>query len=183
MHGLAPDFFVLGKPIAGGMPCAVYGFTEDMAARMQAARPVAPHGHSGIGTTLSASALVLHALRASLEEVMTERAYTHMLSLAGHLAGELRAVFDAAGVPWSVTQVGVRCEFQFCSTQPRNGSEAEAAMRPDLQHAIHLYLLNRGVLITPFHNMMLIAPGTTIEHVERLVTTLRDCIHEMVHLS
>jgi glutamate-1-semialdehyde 2,1-aminomutase len=110
---------------------------------------------------------------------MTEQAYRHMIPLAEHLAGELRAVFDVAGVPWSVTQLGARCEFQFSPTLPRNGSEAEAAMNPALESAIHLYLLNRGVIITPFHNMMLVAPETRPVDVERLVTALRDCIHEL----
>lgn len=178
--GLEPDFLVLGKPVAGGLPCAVYGFTAEMAARMPAARDSVPHGHSGIGTTLSANALALRAMRVNLESVMTEQAYRHMIPLAEHLAGELRAVFDVAGVPWSVTQIGARCEFQFCSTPPRNGSEAEAAMNPALESAIHLYLLNRGVIITPFHNMMLVAPDTRPEDAERLVTALRDCIHELL---
>lgn len=177
--GLEPDLLVLGKPIAGGLPCAVYGFTAEMAARMQAARTSVPHGHSGIGTTLAANALALHAMRANLESVMTEQAYRHMIPLTEHLAGELRAVFDVAGVPWSVTQLGARCEFQFCPTLPRNGSEAEGAMNPALESAIHLYLLNRGVIITPFHNMMLVAPDTRPGDVERLVTALRDCIHEL----
>ncbi|MCG3200515.1 MAG: Glutamate-1-semialdehyde 2,1-aminomutase [Gammaproteobacteria bacterium] len=177
--GLEPDFLVLGKPIAGGLPCAVYGCTPEMADRMQAARISVPHGHSGIGTTLSANALALHAMRANLESVMTEQAYRHMIPLAEHLAGELRAVFAVAGVPWSVTQLGARCEFQFCRALPRNGSEAEAAMNPTLESAIHMYLLNRGVIITPFHNMMLVAPDTRPADVERLVTALRDCIHEL----
>jgi len=177
--GLEPDLLVLGKPVAGGLPCAVYGFTAEMAARMQAARVSVPHGHSGIGTTLSANALALHAMRVNLESVMTEQAYRHMIPLAEHLAGELRAVFEVAGVPWSVTQLGARCEFQFCPTPPRNGSEAEGAMNPALESAIHLYLLNRGVIITPFHNMMLVAPDTGPGDVEGLVTALRDCIHEL----
>ncbi len=178
--GLEPDFFVLGKPIAGGLPCAVYGFTAEMAARMQAARQSVPHGHSGIGTTLSANALALHAMRVNLESVMTEQAYQHMTPLAEHLARELRALFTVAGMPWSVAQIGARCEFQYCPTPPRNGSEAEAAMNPELESAIHLCLLNRGVIITPFHNMMLVAPDTQPADVEKLVTALRECIHELV---
>jgi glutamate-1-semialdehyde 2,1-aminomutase len=179
--GLEPDFFVLGKPIAGGLPCAVYGFSAEMATRMLAARPSIAHGHSGIGTTLSANPLQLHAMRANLEQVMTEGAYAHMIPLAERLADGLRAIFSAAPVPWSVTQIGSRCEFQFCATPPRNGSEAELAMDPLLEETIHLYLLNRGVVITPFHNMMLVAPDTTPAHVERLLSALGSCLNELVN--
>jgi glutamate-1-semialdehyde 2,1-aminomutase len=178
--GLEPDFFVLGKPIAGGLPCAVYGFTAAMAERMLASRPSVPHGHSGIGTTLSANPLQLHAMRANLEQVMTDAAYAHMIPLAESLADGLRNIFTEAPLPWSVTQIGSRCEFQFCATPPRNGSEAEAAMDPLLEETIHLYLLNRGIIITPFHNMMLVAPDTTPAHVEKLLAALRDLAEELL---
>ncbi|WP_308419653.1 transaminase [Chitinimonas koreensis] len=160
-HGLEPDFFVLGKPVGGGVACAVYGFTAELAARMQATKSAAPPGHSGIGTTLTANALAMAAMRANLESVMTEAAYAHMFALAERLAAGLRAAIGRHGLPWCVSQVGARTEFQFCAAPPVNGSEAEAAMDHGLEHALHLYLLNRGVLITPFHNMMLVCPETT----------------------
>ncbi|WP_322045950.1 aspartate aminotransferase family protein [Paraburkholderia sp. J67] len=178
-HGIDPDLFVLGKPVGGGVPCAVYGFSADLAARAQKAKLDAPPGHSGIGTTLTANALSMSAMRATLDEVMSEAAYTHMFALAERLANGLTATIARHALPWCVTRVGARSEFQFCATPPRNGSEARAAMNDELEHIIHLYLLNRGVLITPFHNMMLVCPETTEADVDRLLGAFDDCLGEL----
>jgi glutamate-1-semialdehyde 2,1-aminomutase len=167
-HALEPDLFVVGKPIAGGVPASVWGFTEDVARALTEARDQLPPGHSGIGTTLSANALSLAAMRAMLEQVMTAEAYAHMDRLAATLAGGLDAVVREFRLPWHVVRVGARVEF-ICAPGPlRNGSEAEAAHAPALERAIHLALLNRGCLIAPFHNMMLVAPSTTPSQVEAL---------------
>lgn len=174
--GPQPDLFVLGKPVAGGVPCAVYGFSAEVAARMERLREAGETGHSGIGTTLSANALALAAMRACLTEVMTQAAYDHMLALAGRLAEELRAVISAHGLPWPVVHVGARGEFICADRAPRNGSEARAAMHGPLEHAIHLFLINRGVLIAPFHNMTLVSPATTDAQVARLAETLDHCL-------
>ncbi|GAA5179522.1 aspartate aminotransferase family protein [Niveibacterium umoris] len=168
-HGLAPDAFVLGKPVGGGVPCAVYGFSAELAARVQAAKRNAPPGHSGVGTTLTANLLAMAAMRATLAEVMTDAAYTHMFALAERLAAGLRGVIERRDAPWCVTQVGARTEFQFAPTPPRNGSQAERILDSELEQVIHLYLLNRGLLITPFHNMILVCPDTTEADVDRLV--------------
>jgi glutamate-1-semialdehyde 2,1-aminomutase len=178
---LEPDFLTLGKPIASGVPCSVFGCTAEIAAAMQEARSRASreghgHGHSGMGTTLSANALAMHCMRANLEEVMTEAAYAHMLALAAHLAAGLRALVARHALGWSVTGLGARSEFQFCPTAPRNGAEAEAAFHDSLQMALHLYLINRGILITPFHNMTLCCPDTTAADVDRLIATLDDAL-------
>ena len=177
--GPEPDLFVLGKPVAGGIPCAVYGFTAEIAARMEALRDAGEKGHSGIGTTLSANAMALAAMRACLTEVMTPEAYAHMLPLADKLAGALQAVIARHGLPWPVLHVGARVEFLCADAPPRNGTEARAAMHGALEHAIHLYLTNRGVLIAPFHNMMLVCPDTTDEQVGRLATTLDQCLEAL----
>jgi glutamate-1-semialdehyde 2,1-aminomutase len=167
-HDLEPDLFVLGKPIAGGVPASVWGFTDDVARRLGKARAQTPPGHSGMGTTLSANALSLAAMRATLEHVMTVDAYRHMDRLAGHLATGLQDVIDTRRLPWHVVRVGARVEF-VCAPGPlRNGTEAEAAHAPALEQAIHLALLNRGCLIAPFHNMMLVCPATTATQVETL---------------
>ncbi len=178
--GIDADFLVVGKPIAGGLPCAVYGFTAEMAERMQRAKNNAPHGHSGIGTTLSGNALSLAAVRANLAEVMTPAAYQHMLPLAERLASGLRTAIHRHGLAWCVTQLGARCEFQFRPQPPQNGTEAEAAFDPPLERAIHLYLLNRGVMITPFHNMTLVCPDTSSDDVARLLATFDFCLDEIV---
>ncbi|HOZ63483.1 MAG TPA: aspartate aminotransferase family protein, partial [Burkholderiaceae bacterium] len=126
-------------------------------------------GHSGIGTTLTANLLAMAAMRATLTQRMTPATYAPMLALAEGLADGLRQTIARHQLPWCVSQVGARTEFQFCSTPPQNGTQAGAAMNPELEHAIHLYLLNRDVLITPFHNMMLVCPDTSRADVQRLL--------------
>ena len=160
---------MLGKPIAGGVPASVWGFTDDVARRLDAVRAQTPPGHSGMGTTLSANALALAAMRATLEHVMTPEAYAHM-ERAGRPAGGRPAGdrLPRHGLPWHVVRVGARVEF-ICAPGPlRNGTQAEAAHAPALERAIHLALLNRGCLIAPFHNMMLACPATTETQVARL---------------
>jgi glutamate-1-semialdehyde 2,1-aminomutase len=167
-HGLEPDLFVLGKPIAGGVPASVWGFTDDVARRLDAVRAQTPPGHSGMGTTLSANALSLAAMRATLEQVMTPAAYSRMERLAGVLALNLEQAIDEFGLPWHVVRVGARVEF-VCAPGPlRNGAEAQAAHAPALEQAVHLSLLNDGCLIAPFHNMMLVCPSTTDDQVGQL---------------
>lgn len=177
-HGLQPDLLVLGKPVAGGVACAVYGFSADAARRAETAKRAAPPGHSGIGTTLTANLLTMAAMRAQLSEVMTDAAYAHMMGLAERLASGLRVVIEQHQLPWCVTQVGARTEFQFSPAPPRNGSEADAILDPALEQIIHLYLLNRGLIITPFHNMMLVCPDTTTDDVDRLVATIDGFVAE-----
>ncbi|MBV5325348.1 MAG: aminotransferase class III-fold pyridoxal phosphate-dependent enzyme, partial [Rhodospirillaceae bacterium] len=169
-HGIEADALVLGKPVAGGIPCAVYGMSAALAARVEQAKRTAPPGHSGVGTTLSANMFAMAAMRANLEQVMTEAAYAHMTALAAQLAQGLREVIARQQLPWCVTQVGARTEFQFCPEAPGNGTQAGA---------IHLYLLNRGVLITPFHNMLLVCPDTSSADVQRLLAVFEECVQQL----
>jgi glutamate-1-semialdehyde 2,1-aminomutase len=178
-HGLKPDALVLGKPVGGGVPCAVYGMSADLAARAVQAKDSAPPGHSGIGTTLSGNMLAMAAMRSALDAVMTPAAYDHMLTLSARLAEGLRALMARHHLPWCVTQVGARTEFQFTPTPPRNGSEAGRILDGELEHLIHLGLLNRGVMITPFHNMMLVCPETTVADVDRLLVALDEVLGEI----
>lgn len=175
-HGITPDALVLGKPVGGGVPCAVYGMSTELADRAVRAKQEAPPGHSGIGTTLTGNMLAMAAMRATLTEVMTPAAYAHMLDLAQQLADGLRKVITQHRLAWCVTQVGARVEFQFCPTPPRNGTEAEHILDPELEHLIHLGLLNRGVLITPFHNMLLVSPATTHTQVAQLLGSLDEVL-------
>ncbi len=184
---LEPDFLTVGKAVAGGVSCAVYGCSAEMSRAMRLVREHASemihgHGHSGMGTTLSGNALALHCLRANLEEVASDAAYAHMLARAGQLAEGLRALFARLDLGWTVTQLGARCEFQFCARAPRNGVEAEAAFHDSLEHVLHLYLINRGLLITPFHNMLLCSPQTRSEDVERLLEVLAEGLGELLAL-
>ncbi len=173
-YGLDPDIFVLGKPIAGGVPTSVWGFTAAIAASWDRIRREDPPGHSGIGTTLSANALSMATMRATLTEVMTESAYAHMGALALRLAAGLEATIGRLGLPWHVARVGARVEF-ICAPGPlRNGGEAMAAHAPEIERAIHLGLLNRGCVIAPFHNMMLLCPATTAQQVDQLVAAFSE---------
>ena len=178
-HGPMPDIMVIGKSIGGGVPCAVYGFTNDVAARMAALNRSRPAGHSGIGTTLSANALSIAAMHAVLGQVITQGAYAHMLAMARYLVEGLEAIIATHGLDWHVTNVGARVEFVCAPTPPVNGSEARAAMHHALESTIHLYLNNRGILLAPFHNMMLLSPVTTIEQVDRLLNALGKCVAEL----
>lgn len=177
-QNLEPDIWVCGKAIAGGMPCAVFGFTAEVEAGMRRVQDDRAGGHSGMGTTLSANALALACLEASLDELMTPANYTAMQDCATYLSEGLGRVFAAEALAWHVARVGARLEFGF-GAPARNGVESERAAWPELEHAIHLYLLNRGVLLTPFHNMMLCSPVTTTAHADTLLQHLHDCLREI----
>lgn len=176
---VVPDFLVVGKPIAGGLPAAAYGFSSDMAARMKTAKDSATPGHSGIGTTLSGNMMTLAAIHATLTKVATEAAYQHMLALARLLEHQLNAAINANNLPWNITRLGARLELQFCASAPTNAAEARNAQNDTIEGAIHLYLLNRGVLLTPFHNMMLVCPATSEADVSKLIRIFNDCLTEL----
>lgn len=179
IHGLAPDMIVIGKSIGGGVPVAVYGASPDVAARMARLDAARPAGHSGIGTTLSANALSMVAMHTMLREVITPSAYTLMLALAGRLVAGLESIIARHHLDWHIAHVGARVEFVCSPNAPANGSEARAVMRHDLEAAIHLYLANRGILLAPFHNMMLLSPVTSEQQVDRLISELNICIAEL----
>lgn len=175
-HDLDPDFFVLGKPVAGGLPAAVFGFTARVEAEMQRVLGTKAPGYSGIGTTLSGNMLALAAMRACLAEVMTADAYAHMTRLAERIADGLRGELARRRLPWTVTQIGARAELVFSARPLENGAEAAAAIDHAVERAIHLFLLNRNVLVTPFHNMTLVAPTTSEADVERLVSGFGEAL-------
>ena len=183
-HGLKPDFVTLGKSIAGGIPVAVYGFTAQIADEINASfgrKPVSDP--MGIGGTLSANAFAINAIRATLKHVATEEAFKKMIAGANRMADGLEAAIENHELPWSVTRCGARAEMQFMPYPPTKGSEAKAAVYWDLIAYTHLYLANRGVLVTPFHNMMLVSPETSDEDVDMLVKVWGDCMKELALLS
>ena len=179
-HGLDPDLFVLGKPVAGGVPASVWGMTAEVAARFRAYDAARPAGFSGIGTTLSANPLQFAAMRANLTHVMTAEAYAHMEAGAARLERGLANVIQRTGAPWHVVRVGARVEFICHPTPLRNGSESYAAHKPELEKAIHAALVNRGCLIAPFHNMMLVSPATGFDQIDRLIAAFGDITAEMM---
>lgn len=179
VHGLSPDLFVVGKCVAGGVATAVWGMTEAVAEAFTAYDAARPSGHSGMGTTLSGNPLQFAALEATLAEVMTPEAYAAMEAGAGRLARGLSGVIAHHALPWHVARVGARVEF-ICAPGPlRNGSDAAAAHAPQLEAALHLGLLNRGCLIAPFHNMMLVSPVTKQRQIDRLIAGFDEILSEL----
>jgi glutamate-1-semialdehyde 2,1-aminomutase len=180
VHNLEPDIFVLGKPVGGGVPVSVWGLSHDVARRFaQALHQRNGHGHSGIGTTLSGSALQLACLRACLEEVMTSVAYATMLSGAERIEAGLSAAIEAAGFPWHVSRVGARIEVVFSQRPVRNADEARAAASPSIESFLHLSLLNRGFLLAPFHNMVLVSPATSAADCDGFVAAYSEVLQEL----
>ncbi|MCA3444770.1 MAG: aspartate aminotransferase family protein [Rhodobacter sp.] len=180
VHGLEPDMFVVGKCVAGGMPTAVWGMTDALAGRYLTVNAGREPGHSGMGTTLSANPMQFACLRATLEQVMTEAAYAHMEKGAARLAKGLAAVITGHAAPWHVVRVGARVEF-ICAPGPlRNGSDAAKAHQPELEAALHTALLNRGCLIAPFHNMMLVSPATKMRQIDRLIAAFDEILTELL---
>ncbi len=160
--GLRPDFLTIGKPLASGVPAACYGMSEEVARRVQELMETLPTTDvGGVGGTLAGNALSLAAMRATLENVLTEEAFARMIPLAARWTDGVKSAIDRHELPWEVQRLGCRAEYWFRSTPPRTGGEAAAADDHELARFTHLYALNRGVLLTPFHNMALMSPATT----------------------
>lgn len=179
-YGLKPDFVTLGKSIAGGIPVAVYGFTKEIADRINDSfGKKSVSDPMGIGGTLSGNMFAIRAMEATLKHVATEEAFERMIAGQNRLSDGIDATLKEYDVPWSVTRSGARCELQFMPRLPVNGSEAKAHFDWELIYYTHLYLANRGVLITPFHNMMLVPPMATDAQIDTLVQVWSECIAEL----
>ena len=179
-HGLDPDMLTIGKAIAGGVPAGALGMRADLEARALGDADADYVDTGGIGGTLAGNPLSLAAMRATLGEVFTDEAFAHTVPLAARWAEGVRAVVAQAGLAWHVTQLGCRAEYLFRAETPRTGSEAAAARDPLLEDYLHLAALNRGVLLTPFHNMALISPATTEADVDRHTSVIRETVGALV---
>lgn len=179
-HGLKPDMLTLGKPLGSGIPSAAYGFTEEVGQQAQAViqPPYADTG--GIGGTLAANALSLAAMRTTLEHVLTPANYARMIGLAEQLEAEVNQLIERYALPWHVTRVGGRVEYLFRPNPAKNGSEALAGQNPLLDPFIHLFMLNRGILLTPFHNMLLLSPETTAAQVRQHTAVLEEAVQTLL---
>ncbi len=176
LHGLEPDMLTLGKPVAGGVPGAVYGFSEAVAERIRGRIHADTADTGGIGGTLAANALSTAAMRATLESVLTEASYRRTISLAERFARGVESVIADEGLPWIVKRLGCRVEYWFRPAPPRNGGEAAAAVDGELERYMHLAALNRGILLTPFHNMALLAPAVTEDDVDYHTAVFRETV-------
>ncbi len=173
-HGLSPDLLTIGKPIGGGVPCAVYGFSTEVGERLKGRIALAESDTGGIGGTLAGNAFALAAMRATLEQVLTESAYARTIPLAVRFQAGVEGVIREFRLPWIVKRLGCRAEYWFRPEPPRNGAEAAAATDLELDRYMHLFALNRGILLTPFHNMALFAPATTEADIDRHTAVFRE---------
>ena len=180
LWGLQPDILVIGKSIGGGIPSGAYGITREVA-ESAARHPDADLVDvGGIGGTLAGNALSVTAMRATLEHVLTEDAFSSMVALGTDFAAGVRQTIERAGVPWSVSQLGARAEYRFASPAPTSGSDSAAAADDALDEYLHLFMANRGVLVTPFHNMALSCPDTSADDVARHTRLFAEAVEDLV---
>ncbi|WP_432477500.1 transaminase [Nocardioides sp. GXQ0305] len=177
--GLEPDLLVVGKPIAGGVPLAAYGMSRDVADRLLAPMLSAEADVSGVGGTLTANPLALAAARATLSSTLREEDFAVAVPLAARFTAGVAEVIARHGLPWHVQRLGCRAEYWFCPP-PRDGAAAAAATDEDLEGLLHLWCLNRGVLLTPFHNMALFSPHHTEADVDRHTEVFADAVAALV---
>jgi glutamate-1-semialdehyde 2,1-aminomutase len=161
LYGLDPDILVIGKTIGGGIPVGTYGFSQELGDRISAALDIETSDVGGVGGTLAGYALSLAAVRATLGEVLTEAAFARMIPLAERWQAGVEEAIRERDVPWHVTRLGCRAEYHFLPEPPRDGAAQWAAADPELERFLHLYAMNRRILMTPFHNMALMSPATT----------------------
>ena len=179
-HGLDPDVLTVGKAIGSGIPSAAYGFTEELASRIGGTIAVDDSDVGGVGGTLAANVLSLTAMRATLTHVLTDEAFARMIALGERFEQGVATVIAEQSLPWHVTRLGCRVEYLFRPERPRNGSEAAEGQDHLLDRLIHLYALNRGVLLTPFHNMALMSPATSEADVDRHTEVFAAAAAELV---
>jgi glutamate-1-semialdehyde 2,1-aminomutase len=177
---LEPDMVTVGKAIAGGIAAGAYGVSAEVAERVAVRRDADLVDTGGVGGTLAGNALSVAAMRATLEHVLTAKAFEAMIALAGRFTEGVQGVLEACRVPWSVVQLGARAEYRFAAPAPVNGGQSAAAGDDQLDDLLHLYLHNRGVLLTPFHNMALMCPATTAADVDRHTEVFGAAVAELV---
>ncbi len=179
-HGLQPDMLTLGKPLASGIPAAVYGFSQEVAERIRAKTSTELADTGGIGGTLAGNALSVAAMKATLQHILTAENYQHTIRLAKRFEAGVEKVIREKKLGWIVNRLGCRVEYWFRATPPRNGGEAAAAYDGELDRYMHLASLNRGILMTPFHNMALIAPDTTPADIDYHTQVFEEIVSALV---
>jgi len=179
-ENLDPDFLVFGKPIGGGVPGAAYGFTQAVGDAIAAHQDLEDCDVGGIGGTLAGNALSLAAMRATLEKVLTQKAFDHMIPLAERWTAGAEKAIAEFDIPWHVTRLGCRAEYLFSPNRPRTGTEAHDATDFELERFMHLHAMNRGILLTPFHNMALMSPATEKKQIDHHSTVFREALKALV---
>jgi glutamate-1-semialdehyde 2,1-aminomutase len=179
-HGLEPDLLTIGKAIAGGVPAGAFGMSQEVADRILEQAGADYEDTGGVGGTLAGNALSAAAIRATLDEVLTPDAFRLMIELAGRFTEGVQGVIDSHELPWHVVQLGARAEYGFLPEPPVSGGQAAAGSDSELEEYLHLFLLNRGVLITPFHNMALMSPATEQADVDRHTEAFAEACEQLV---
>jgi glutamate-1-semialdehyde 2,1-aminomutase len=177
--GLSPDVVTIGKAIGGGIPVGAYGLSAELAAALTGRADLDLVDMGGVGGTLAGNPVSMAATRACLEQVLTDAAFAGMIDTASAFASGLRKIIETYALPWSVSQLGARVEYRFADPAPRNGTESAARADAELEDFLHVYLANRGVLLTPFHNMALMAPQTTTGDVDRHHEIFSEALREL----
>ncbi len=178
--GLKPDILTVGKTIGSGIPAAVYGLSEEVGDLVSKSIKVDESDVGGIGGTLAGNALSLAAMRATLENTLNKDTFAHTIPLAIRFAEEAKRIIDEFELPWVINRLGCRSEYWFCESLPRNGGDAEAAVDADLDRYMHLVAMNRGILMTPFHNMALIAPDITAVEIDYHTKVFQEAITNII---
>ncbi|MCB0871047.1 MAG: aspartate aminotransferase family protein [Solirubrobacterales bacterium] len=178
--GLEPDLLSIGKAIGSGVPAGALGLTGAVTESLFSQEDADYEDTGGVGGTLAGNALSLAAIRATLSEVLTEEAFAHTIPLATRFSEGVMSVVEEAGLPWNVTQLGARAEYRFEPEPARNGTQAHDASDPELERFLHLHALNRGVLITPFHNMALMSPATSAADVDRHTEVFKEAVTDLL---
>jgi glutamate-1-semialdehyde 2,1-aminomutase len=177
---LEPDVVTIGKTLGAGIPSACYGMSREVNDRVVAATDWENADVGGTGGTLAGNALSLAAMRATLGEVLTDEAFARMIELGQRFERGVQDTIDSRGLPFHVTRLGCRVEYLFRPDRARTGSEAAAGQDHELDALIHLYMLNRGILMTPFHNMALMSPATTADDVDRHTEVFGEAADELM---
>jgi glutamate-1-semialdehyde 2,1-aminomutase len=178
--GLQPDIVTIGKTLGAGIPSAAYGFSAELSERVYTNTDWKNADVGGVGGTLAGNALSLAAMRATLGEVMTDEAFERMIGLGERFEHGVQGVIESRGLPWHAVRLGCRVEYLFRSDRARTGTEAAAGQDDELDPFIHLFLLNRGILMTPFHNMALLSPSTTAADVDRHTEVFGQAADELI---
>lgn len=177
---LEPDIFVIGKSIGAGIPSGAYGITNEVAQAIRQHPEADIIDVGGVGGTLAGNSLSMAAMRATLGEVLTDQAFSHMIELCDVYTKDVQSLLDIYDVPWSISQIGARAEYRFVKPAPINGTQSARAADDDLDEYMHLYMCNRGVLMTPFHNMALMCPDTTIEDVKTHTALFESALQQLL---
>ena len=180
--GLEPDVFVIGKAIAGGIPTGTYGLSESLAARILARTDLDLVDMGGVGGTLAGNPFSVAAMYYTLTELLTEENFEYMIDLATEFTEGVQSLFDKYELPWAINQLGARAEYRFAKPYPITGTAAYESADGELEDFLHLYLINRGILLTPFHNMALMCPSTSREDVDRHQVVFEEAIRELLGL-